>query len=662
MRRVLFVLLLVLVAGAFVSCDLDNLFSNEETESQTLEEGDLTVYNSLPADTKAAVDKIGAIYGMYAPDSENGARFINGQKLTDNFRDENGNPMPLEFNSWLIGYKNILGWVPTIFDRAPVNAMFHNSHGYDLRNLPKGLSYLEFSEYRYLESNEHHMAGEICFIELRLLCDEVSSKHYYCKSLKFDPTLRYEISSFGLDLLTGKYVSYNYDTRETGPASQIKVYDDEGVLIEVIYINDEGDFRGKRVYEYNSNGFTTKTTYYNATGRKFCESYYPGLFQGREQYTIYFDENGTAYEKRVYQYAQDGKTVIKEAFFDLSDSPNRLTSESYILKKDRTEYVDVYYDELGNPESQWERIGEIRKEILFYPSGHIKQFNEYDEEMNLLSSPVLFDDGNVHRIEVDSLDDSLETEAEISFTTANPEYSIYLPVHLALGIDPSNMVIEIFAVDNEGNELELDDSEYSIKFFGEDETVDISGEGSLVYRVPSDKWLESINVNLVKNENIEATLKIKVNNNVILMGTPDKFSKIISYGVPDAMDQSFFIDFSGEDPVPINVSTNDIFWYVVLKDEYSSDLSLLDAVLALEDLVEISGVDASYDSETCFYPTSKGNSFKLVVETSGEGSADHDLAVYFIYAQYNGLVTKNVTELSVSDVEELVRVPLVFYK
>ena len=669
MRKAFILFLLVLIAGVFVSCNLDELFYREESATSESDDaapaasdevGDLTIYEGLAEDTKAAVDEIGEIALMLAPDSENGSRFINGQILTENFKDENGNPVPLIFNSWLVGYKSLFGWVPQIFEKAPVNAMFHNNHGYNLKNLPKGLTYLEFSEYRYLETNEYHKAGEVCFIGLRLLCGEVSSRNYYCKALRFDPTLRYELSTFGLDLLTGKYVTYNCNTKEVGPASHIRVYDDDGVLVETDYIDEEGNSTGKTVYEYNSDGFKTKQTYYDASGMKFSESYFPGSFKGNEQYSLFFDENGSACLKIVPQYAQDGKTIIREVAFDLSDLQNRLTYEIYYPKKNGSEFVRIDYDKIGNPESMREIIGGKMKSIEFYPSGHPKQVNAYVGDWNLVSTE-LYDDGNVFRVEVASLEDSYESETEISFTTANPEYSLFIPVHLDLGVDPNNLVIEMLVVDEDGNEIELDSSEYSIKFFGDDETVDIE-EGSLVYRVPADKWIESINVTLEKNDDIEATLKIRVNNNVILMGVPDKFTKTITYDVPDVNDQSFFIDFSGAAPAPINVSTNEIFWYVVTKDDYSPDLDLFDAVLALDELVEISGVDASEDSETSFWPNGKGNAFNLVVETSGEGTADHDLAVYFIYAQYTGPGTKNVTQLSVSDVKELVRVPLVFYK
>ena len=657
MRRVLFVLLLVLVAGAFVSCDLDNLFSNEETESQTLEEGDLTVYNSLPADTKAAVDQIGEVYGMYAPDV---ARFFNGQEITNGYMDINGNPTPLVFNSWLIAYKSLFGWVPEIFENAPKNAMFHNRHGYkDLSKLPKDLRYVEYCEYRYLETNEYHSAGDLCFIELRLVDGGVVTGSYYAKSLAFDPSLRYEIMTFGIDLLTGNHISYDYNKREVGPPRHILTYDDDARLVKVTYLDEDGTVTRWNEREYNQEGYLVLSTIYDGSGRKQEELYCEGIHNGKKLYSLTFDETEEPYEKTLFQYSQDQKTELRSSSFSLTDPLNPLTNEEFTPKSNPDADIQIKYNNLGVPELQWEHFGQTTRRIDFYPSGHIKKVEERDRKWNLISS-TSFEDGNVHRIEVASMDDIVEEDETINFTTANPEYSLFVPVHLAFGLEPSNMVIEILVVDNEGNEIELDDSEFSIKFFGEDETVDISGEGSLVYRVPSDKWLESISVNLVKNDNIEATLKIKVNNNVILMGIPDRFTTTIKYNVPTEEDQSFFIDFSGE-PTPIDVNCGDLFWYVVEKDTYDPDMTIYDAIDALNSLVDITGVEASDDSDTWFRPNGTGK-FTLSVETNGNGTATRDVVVYFIYVQYTGESPTNVAMLNLSDLRELVKVPVVFYK
>ena len=84
MRKAFILFLLVLIAGVFVSCNLDELFYREESDdaapAASDEVGDLTIYEGLAEDSKEAVEKIGEIYGMYAPDV---GRFINGQELTD---------------------------------------------------------------------------------------------------------------------------------------------------------------------------------------------------------------------------------------------------------------------------------------------------------------------------------------------------------------------------------------------------------------------------------------------------------------------------------------------------------------------------------------------------------------------------------------------------
>ena len=655
MRRVLFVLLLVLVAGAFVSCDLDNLFSNEETESQTLEEGDLTVYNSLPADTKAAVDQIGEVYGMYAPDV---ARFFNGQEITNGYMDINGNPTPLVFNSWLIAYKSLFGWVPEIFENAPKNAMFHNRHGYkDLSKLPKDLRYVEYCEYRYLETNEYHSAGDLCFIELRLVDGGVVTGSYYAKSLAFDPSLRYEIMTFGIDLLTGNHISYDYNKREVGPPRHILTYDDDGKLFKITYLDENGTVTRWDEREYNQEGHLVLMTIFDGSGRKLRETYCEGITRGKTLYSLEYDKTGAPYQKSIPQYSQDGKNELRTSSFSLIDPLNPLTFEELTPISNPNADIQIRYDNSGNRQFQWEYIGETNREISFYPSGHIKQVIERDHNWNVISTTP-YEDGNVHRIEVTSMEDLRDEDETINFTTADSEYSLFIPVHLAFGVEPSNMVIEMIVVDNEGHEIELDSSDYSIKFFGEDETVEIFGENNLVYKVPSDKWLESISVNLEKNADIEATLKVKICNNVILIGQADSFRKKYALDVPNTTNQDFFVDFSTFSGITVN--TDDIFWYVISKEGYEEDMLLAEAMEALMELISATGVDAGDMSDTWFDANYKKSMFELSIVTDGSGTSDHDIAAYFIFVQYTGTETTNVGTLKCSDLKELLRVPIVF--
>jgi hypothetical protein len=661
MRRVLFVLLLVLVAGAFVSCDLDALFGEdtlEETpENMIPEEGDLTVYNNLQDDTKEAVDKIGEVYEVIAPEV---ARFFNGQELIDRFRDENGNPTPLIFNSWLVAYKSLTGWVPEVFEKAPKNAMFHNSHGYkDLSELPKDLRYVEFCEFRYLETNEYHSAGDICFIELRLVDGGVVKGSYYAKALSFDPTLRYEISTFGLDLLTGKHISYDYNKREIGPPRYFSTYDDDGKLVKVTYLNEDGTVRRWDEIEYNQEGFKILHTIFDGSGSKLEETHLEGISKGKILYTLAFDETGEPYEKTLCQYSKDGKTDLRYLSFSLIDPLNPLTSEEFTPKSNPDADIQIRYDNSGNRQMQHEFIGETNREIWFYPSGHIKLVEERDKNWKVVSSTP-YEDGNVHRIDVASMEDLREEVETISFTTADSEYSLYIPVHLAFGVEPSNMVVEILVVDNEGHEIELDSSTYSIKFFGENETVDITGENNLVYKVPSEKWIESINVTLEKNADIEATLKVKICNNVILIGQADSFRQKYALDVPNTTNKDFFVDFSTFSGITVN--TDDIFWYVISKEGYEEDLSLEQAMGALMELIPATGVDAGNLSDTWFDANYKKSTFELSVVTDGSGTSNHDIVAFFIFVQYTGTETTNVGTLKCSDLKELVKVPIVFCK
>lgn len=661
MRKAFILFLLILIAGAFVSCDLDALFGEdtiEEAPENTIpEEGDLTVYNNLQDDTKEAVDKIGEVYEVIAPEV---ARFFNGQELIDRFRDENGNPTPLIFNSWLVAYKSLTGWVPEVFEKAPKNAMFHNSHGYkDLSELPKDLRYVEFCEFRYLETNEYHSAGDICFIELRLVDGGVVKGSYYAKALSFDPTLRYEISTFGLDLLTGKHISYDYNKREIGPPRYFATYDDDGKLVKVTYLNEDGTVRRWDEIEYNQEGFKILNTTFDGSGRKLNETHLEGISKGKILYTLAFDETGEPYEKTLCQYSKDGKTDLRYSSFSLIDPLNPLTSEEFTPKSNPDADIQIRYDNSGNRQRQYEFIGETNREIWFYPSGHIKLVEERDKNWNVVSSTP-YEDGNVHRIDVASMEDLREEVETISFTTADSEYSLYIPVHLAFGVEPSNMVVEILVVDNEGHEIELDSSTYSIKFFGENETVDITGENNLVYKVPSEKWIESINVTLEKNADIEATLKVKICNNVILIGQADSFRQKYALDVPNTTNKDFFVDFSTFSGITVN--TDDIFWYVISKEGYEEDLSLEQAMGALMELIPAAGVDAGDLSDTWFDANYKKSTFELSVVTDGSGTSDHDIVAFFIFVQYTGTETTNVGTLKCSDLKELVKVPIVFCK
>ena len=668
MKRFSLLLLLILIAGVFVSCNLDELFYREEPDSATSESddaapaasdevGDLTIYEGLAEDTKAVVDKIGEVYEVIAPDV---GRFINGQELTDRFRDENGNPTPLVFNSWLVAYKSLTGWVPELFEKAPKNAMFHNNHGYgDLTKLPKYLRYVEYCEFRYLETNEFHRAGDLCFIEIRLVEDGVVSNSWYAKSLSFDPTLRYEMSTFGLDLLTGEHISYDYNKRTVGPPNQIYTYDDDGKLIKITYLNEDGTVRRWDEREYNQEGHLVLTTIFDGSGRKQKEIYSEGTRNGKMLYSLAFDETGEPNEKTLCQYSQDGKTDLRYSSFSLIDPLNPLTFEEFTPISNPDADIQIRYDNSGNRQFQWEYIGETNREISFYPSGHIKQVIERDHNWNVISTTP-YEDGNVHRIEVTSMEDLRDEDETINFTTADSEYSLFIPVHLAFGVEPSNMVIEMIVVDNEGHEIELDSSEYSIKFFGEDETVDILGENNLVYKVPSDKWIESINVTLEKNANIEATLKVKISNNVILIGQADSFRKKYALDVPNTTNQDFFVDFSTFSGITVN--TDDIFWYVISKEGYEEDLSLEQAMGALMELIPATGVDAGDLSDTWFDANYKKSTFELSIVTDGSGTSDHDIVAYFIFVQYTGTETTNVGTLKCSDLRELVKVPIVFCK
>ena len=660
MRKAFILFLLVLIAGAFVSCDLDELFYHEEAETpESYEDGDLTVYNSLPEDTKAAVDKIGEIYSMYALDVDRDvARFFNGQEITDRFRDEDGNPTPLVFNSWLIAYKSLFGWVPEIFENAPKNAMLHNGQGLDLKKLPKGLRYVQYCEFRYLETNEFHNAGDLCFITIRL-ADEILSESWYAKSLSFDPTLCYEISTFGINILTGEHVSYDYNKHTVGPAKNIKYYDEEGMLIQNTYLNDAGEISHWFTFSYNQDGNKTVTCHYDALGVKTNEAHYFGTFRNNEvDYVLAFDESENLIWKQVYEYdsAWNKTKVITY------DSSNSLISEtSFNVITGKTIVEKHYIEEVLSYKYDYNQNGKFIKETGYYPSGSIMYESYYDETSGELINQIEYSEAEVVNLEIESLDGSYEIEHPVSFAT-NDVLSFFIPISFDVKIDSSNILVEVSVVDNDGNEIELDSTEYSFRYSGVSAPIVHSGENSIEEWPVAHGNLESISVILTNDDNISGKLRIRLTEGAMLVNTADVFTKTIAANTSGLVEKDFILDFETYDPIELN--NNDLFWYAVSAEGYDANISLLYVLGGLEDLIEKTGADAGTYGDTWFWPNSAGTELDLSVALSGEGTANSDREVYFIFAQYIGGGTADFSAVLCQDetkLRELGKVKLLFH-
>ena len=659
MRKAFILFLLVLIAGVFVSCNLDELFYREESDdaapAASDEVGDLTIYEGLAEDSKEAVEKIGEIYGMYAPDV---GRFINGQELTDRFKDEDGNPTPLVFNSWLVAYKSLFGWVPQIFENAPKNAMFHNSHGYkNTSNLPKNLRYVEYCEYRYLETNEFHKAGDLCFIELRLVEDGFSTNSWYAKSLSFDPTLRYEISTFGIDILTGEHISYDYNKRTVGAAKSIKQYDDDGVLVRTTYFNEAGEITKWQTYEYNSEGNRILVNFFNASGIKTSEMHYPGTFRNNKaEKSVYFDEseNITYYVTFVYNPAWE---VVKQVYYYASNI--MYLEKSYDTESNRV-LESRYYDEEGllTGKCDYNQAGEIIKYTGYYPSGRIEFENFYDDNEVIKSLHYSDDDGEVKNIAIDNLDEPYELEEPISFGTYDL-ISIYMPISFAEGIDSNNMMVEISVVDEFDNEIALDSSEYTFRYSGVAEPDVFSDETNIV-KWPSPRGsLESIDVRLTNTEALSGKLKIKITEGVMLVKTTDVFTKTFHVNTSGQTNKDFIFDF--ETGYPVELNKDDIFWYAVSAEDYDENKSLLLVLSGLEELIEKTGVEAGPYDDTWFWPNNTNTNLDLSVALSGDGTADSDVEVYFIFAKYTDEGVANLSTVCCKDLTELAKVRVLFH-
>ena len=195
MRKALFLLLSLFIVFALASCsgDVANNVPQEPEETEEL------------ADTQVAFNNLGEVYKVFEAES---SRFYNGQEVSQNFKDLEGNYLDLVFEAYLVAYKNfspsIVSYVESL---EAANAKRHQSYeGIEWRD---DLKYVEYCFYRFKDT------AKICFIEIRVFQGDFKTQYesgsdgYYAKSIRFDPLMRYDLNQ-KVEIATGNAINkYN---------------------------------------------------------------------------------------------------------------------------------------------------------------------------------------------------------------------------------------------------------------------------------------------------------------------------------------------------------------------------------------------------------------------------------------------------------------------
>ena len=268
----------------------------------------------------------------------------------------------------------------------------------------------------------------------------------------------------------------------------------------------------------------------------------------------------------------------------------------------------------------------------------------------------------VQIIELDSPEYS--DEEVISFSDFNRDFSVVLPVE---GIDdyvPSNILVSISALDSAGNPAELDSVYYQFSSghvggIGYS-TRSYRDDSCINHKVSSSDVLKMIKINLRKLGEMDVTLRIDISDGtyVFQAGERCSYQETFDCDTSQLTDKEFIIDMDTGDLKEIN--KNDIFWYVIEKSAYENlETTVLDAVLATEGLIESEGIRTDV---TDFYANNSRTQLTLNVQTNRSGTSTVDKEAYFIYAQYTGDGTADLSTLKCSDLTELVIKKLTFLK
>ena len=318
---------------------------------------------------------------------------------------------------------------------------------------------------------------------------------------------------------------------------------------------------------------------------------------------------------------------------------------------------DFAYCMDSNAENKSYLLGKITEDVFF-------DLGYFREEGGSFSIREAGPEDRIDAIELDSPE--YEYEKTIVLSQSNTRFSTTLPVKAVDDYVPSNLIVSISALDSYGNEVEFDGVSYYFKSAHAD-GIGSSGNGYDVnpcrHKVNKNDVLKSIEVNLGKRglvEDLEIVLRIVISDGseAFMAGRGDSYQATFDVNTAGLNDVGFFIDNStGE---PSTIEKNDIFWYMVEKSIYDNpDSTILDAALAAGDLVESEGFRTDRSN---FFPNNSGTELYLEVRTNASGTSTEDKEIYFIYAQYTGEDPADFSTLKCSDLQELVKKKLTFYK
>lgn len=342
MKKSLFFGLFVCLFACFiiVSCGHD-------VEEQLVD--GLSVYESLSTDSKIIIDKIGEANGAYQQSS---SKYVNGQVIDKTYRDKEGNPIPVCFNSWLISYKIINDLYLRLFDNIECNARLHNSHGYSIQNLSEKSTYVEYCEYRFMDNSDFNEIGDICFVEIRLICGDINSSEWYAKSLRFSPSMENEISVLSINITTGDKISYDLRSGKTETFKYSDEYNDDGILSKRTIYNEDGNV--SEINEYDSNGLIAKKCSYDEFGNlSFLYEYACGFLTTETAY----DDSGLKMFERIYDGTSEEKMIRRNDFDEFGEIPYWYVYEynqaGYMSKwtqyrKGNNSKTETFYDDLSH--------------------------------------------------------------------------------------------------------------------------------------------------------------------------------------------------------------------------------------------------------------------------------------------------------------------------
>jgi len=243
------------------------------------------------------------------------------------------------------------------------------------------------------------------------------------------------------------------------------------------------------------------------------------------------------------------------------------------------------------------------------------------------------------------------------------KYHLYMPVFAENGYVPSNLAVSVYVVDEHDAPVAGGNFNYYFTS-GHADGVGSSGEGysgesCVDHKVHDSDVLKSIEITVSGlSEDAKLKVRIKDGSTTFKVGQQSRFRKLYDVDTAGLYNRDFFIDFEAEEPVAIN--ENNIFWYVVSKDDYDANVTLIDAAQNLSDIVDSLGIDV----ERTQFNRVSDNALELVLEMTAKGTATENTDVLFIFAKYTGVSEADFMTLTCQDekLEELVNQKFTFFR